>query len=84
MQTAVAGTPGGVGFGSWPSALATGANVRPIALNGVAPGDSTYPIITPVGIGYLARRQADVQPLIDWLLSEQGQAALQEFDVIAP
>jgi phosphate transport system substrate-binding protein len=84
MQDAVAETPGSVGFGSWPSARASGADVRAIALDGVAPGDSTYPIVTPVGIGYLANRQAEVQPLIDWLLSEQGQAALQEFDVITP
>lgn len=83
MQAAVAGTPGGVGFGSWPAALAEGAGVRPISLDGVAPGDPTYPITAPVGIGYLAAGEKDVQPLIDWLLSEQGQAALGEFDVIA-
>jgi len=33
-------------------------------------------------IGYLPERQGDVQPLIDWLLSKQGQAALGEFGVI--
>lgn len=82
MQTAVAGTPGGVGYGSWPSALAAGTDVLPIALDGVAPGDAAYPIVAPIGIGYLPARKADVQPLIDWLLSERGQAALREFDVI--
>jgi phosphate transport system substrate-binding protein len=82
MQAAVSGTPGGVGFGSWPSALAGGADMRAIALDGVAPDDPAYPISTPIGIGYLADRQADVQPLIDWLLSEQGQAVLGEFGVI--
>jgi phosphate transport system substrate-binding protein len=82
MQIAVAETPGSVGFGSWPAAYAAGADVRPIALNGVAPGDSAYPCLVPMGIGYLSTRKADVQPLIDWLLSEQGQAALGELDVI--
>jgi hypothetical protein len=71
-----------VGFGSWPSAFAAGADVAGIALDGVAPDDSAYPMTSPVGIGYLANRQAEVQPLIDWLLSEKGQAALNEFGVI--
>jgi phosphate transport system substrate-binding protein len=83
MQVAVAGTPGSVGFGSWPAALVTEADVRAIALDGIAPGDPAYPMVSPVGIGYLSARKADVQPLIDWLLSEQGQTALGEFDVIA-
>jgi phosphate transport system substrate-binding protein len=82
MQAAVAGTPGSVGFGSWPAALASGADVRPIALDGVAPGDSAYPMVAPIGIGYLGADEAVVQPLIDWLLSERGQAALGELDVI--
>jgi phosphate transport system substrate-binding protein len=83
MQTAVSGTSGSVGFGSWPSALAAGVNVRAVALGGVSPGDLSYPIVGSIGIGYLAERQADVQPLIDWLLSDPGQAALREFGVIS-
>lgn len=83
MQAAVEGTPGGVGMGSWPAAFASGAKVRPIALDGIAPGDSTYPMVSPVGIGYLPDGKAKVQPLIDWLLSEQGRAALGEGDVIS-
>jgi phosphate transport system substrate-binding protein len=83
MQAAVAGTLGSVGFGSWPSALAAGADVRAIALDGVRPSDPSYPLVGPIGIGYLSERQADVQPLIDWLLSEPGQVALQEYGVIS-
>jgi len=82
MQAAVAGTPGGVGFGSWPAVLATQANVKSITLDGVGPGDSSYPMFSPVGIGYLSTRKADVQPFADWLTSEQGKKALAEFDVI--
>jgi phosphate transport system substrate-binding protein len=82
MQAAIAGTPGGVGFGSWSAALATKADVRSVTLDGLAPGDPAYPMLSPVGIGYLSARKADVQPLIDWLLSGQGRTALSEFDVI--
>lgn len=82
MQIAVAKTPGGVGFGSWPSALANGANVEAVILDGVAPSDPIYSIFTPIGVGYLVERKADMQPLINWLLSEQGRVALREFDVL--
>ncbi len=82
MLVAVERTPGSLGYGSWPTALAQGASVQAIALDGVAPGDSAYPLTVPIGIGYLSEYKAKVQPLIDWLLSEQGQTALREFDVI--
>jgi phosphate transport system substrate-binding protein len=82
MQAAVANTPGSVGFGSWPAALASEADLRAIALDGVAPSDPANPMVSPVGLGYLAADQAAVQPLMDWLASEQGQAALREYGVI--
>lgn len=82
MQIAVAGTPGSVGIATWPAALAAGADVQAVTIDGVAPGDSNYPMTNSLGIGYLADRQAEVQPLIDWLLSEQGRVALQAFDMI--
>jgi len=82
MLSAVSGTPGSVGIATWPTALAEGAKVQPVNLDGLAPGNSAYPMVSPLGIGYLTERKADVQPLIDWLLSEQGKAALQKFDMI--
>ncbi len=82
MQVAVVGTPGSVGFGSWSTALATGINVQAIILDGIRPSDPGYFMVAPLGISYLPERQADVQPLIDWLISEPGQIALQEYDVI--
>lgn len=82
MQEAVATTPHSVGVGSWPSALAAGVDVRAVALDGVAPGDPAYPMVAPIGIGYLSDHKAEVQPLIDWLLSAQGKTALQKFGVI--
>jgi len=82
MLAAVSGTPGSVGIATWPTALAEGADVQPVNLAGVAPGNPAYPMVSPLGIGYLTERKADVQPLIDWLESEQGKAALQKFDMI--
>jgi len=82
MQVAVAKTPGSVGFGSWPSALANRTNVDAVILDGVAPSDPIYSILIPIGVGYLVERKADMQPLINWLLSEQGRVALREFDVL--
>ena len=82
MITAVEGTPGGIGMATWPTALASGADIVGASLNGVSPGDPNFPMQGEIGIGYLANRQADVQPLIDWLQSEAGMAALQEYEVI--
>jgi len=82
MFASVAGTPGSIGVGTWPAVLATGAKVNVVAIDGVAPGDPHYPMKNPLGIGYLANRQDDMQPLIDWLQSGKGQTALQKFDVI--
>jgi phosphate transport system substrate-binding protein len=82
MLAAVSGTPGSVGIATWPTVLAASADVQPVNLDGVAPGNAAYAMVTPLGIGYLTERKADVQPLIDWLQSEQGKAALQKFDMI--
>ena len=82
MLTAVAGTPGSVGLATWPTALASGSQVQAVAIAGIAPGDPTYPMLGPLGIGYLVDRQAEVQPLIDWLRTEKGRTALQDFDMV--
>jgi phosphate transport system substrate-binding protein len=81
MLNAVERIEGAIGFGSWPAALAVGAKVKPVSLDGVKPADSQYPITTALGIGFLAERQTDVQPLIDWLLSDAGKTALREIGV---
>lgn len=82
MQAAIAGTSNSVGFGSWPAAMAMAAKVQPISLDGVAPDNSGYPVVSPVGVSYLSTRKAEMQPLIDWLLSEKGRAALARIDMI--
>ena len=83
MQAAVSGSEASVGIGSWQSAVASDAAVNYIAIDSVTPTEPGYPMLTAIGIGYLTDRAADVQPLIDWLLSEQGQAALSEVGVLA-
>lgn len=84
MLTALEGTPGAVGIASWPTVLATKADVLGIAIKGVKADDPSYPILGTMGIGYLTDRQSDVQPLLDWLSSVEGQAALQALGFITP
>ncbi len=82
MIAAVEGTPFAAGFGTWPAVLAVGADVFPVSLDGIAPGDTDYPIVGELGIGYLAENESAVQPLIDWLQSEGGREILKSLDVI--
>ncbi len=82
MLAAVEGTPGSVGIGTWPTALANEAKVSVLSVDGVAPGDAAFPMVSTLGIGYVKEDQAQIQPLIDWLNSENGQAALRKLDVI--
>jgi phosphate transport system substrate-binding protein len=82
MLKAVEGTPGAVGIATWATALAKGTNVNAVAIDGVAADSPDFPIRTTLGIGYLTNRKADVQPLINWLQSEEGQQKLQEYDIV--
>jgi phosphate transport system substrate-binding protein len=77
MIVSVEGTPGAVGVAAWPAMLATKANVQGIAIDGVKPDDASYPILGSAGIGYMADRESDIQPLINWLNSADGQSALK-------
>jgi len=77
MVVSVEGTPGSVGIAAWPAMLALNAHVQAIAINGVRPDDPSYPILASAGIGYMAERESDIQPLIDWLSSVDGQSALK-------
>jgi phosphate transport system substrate-binding protein len=82
MLAAVAAATGAVGYGAWTSVLATGTKVNPVAVNGVGPTDAAYTGVAGLGIGYMSNRKADVQPLLDWLISKPGQAALTKMGVI--
>ncbi len=82
MISAIENTPGAVGMCTWPAAAAIGAKVNSLALDGVSPSDLAYPVTTSMGIGYLAEHETDVQILLDWLVSEEGQAALRDVDML--
>jgi phosphate transport system substrate-binding protein len=84
MQSAVEGTPDSVGFGTWAGALANQAKVQAVTLDNIPPSDPRYPVSVLLGIGYLANRQSDVQPLLDWLVSPLGKQALASLSVILP
>jgi phosphate transport system substrate-binding protein len=82
MEAAVAGLPGSVGFGSWVSVRAAGTEVNLITIDSIAPDNPDNASLKPLAVGYLADRQDDVQPFIDWLLSEKGLETLQTFAVV--
>jgi phosphate transport system substrate-binding protein len=77
MIISVQGTPGAVGIASWPVLVAIKANVQAVAIDGVKPDDASYPILDSGGIGYMADRASDIQPLVNWLSSAEGQSALK-------
>jgi phosphate transport system substrate-binding protein len=77
MAYSVEGTPGSVGVAAWSPMLATRAKVQAVAINGERPDSPNYPILGSAGIGYMSDREGNVQPLIDWLSSAEGQAALK-------
>ncbi len=83
MAFSVEGTPGAVGFAAWVSILATKTNVNAIPINGISPDNASYPILDSAGIGYMAERENDIQPLINWLSSPDGQTALQALGFIS-
>lgn len=82
MQTAVEGTPGAIGVGTWPTIVINGANVTAVNLNGLSPTDPAYEMVSTLGLGYLAEQQSVVQPLLDWLSSETGRTHLQDLALI--
>lgn len=82
MQEAVSGVTGALGYGTWASALANGADVVSVTIDGVGVTNPPDTLTTYMGIGYLRDQASTVQPLIDWLLSPAGQAALQAIGVV--
>jgi hypothetical protein len=71
-----------VGFGSLPAVIAAGVDLVGLGLDGVSPTDFAFPIVSSIGVGYMADRKSEFKPLTDWLLSEQGQSALRDVGLI--
>lgn len=84
LSAVVSGTPGGVSYALWPAVTMDGVRVQSIALDGVAPTESGYSMVQPLSLGYLRSHEAEIQPLIAWLRSKQGQAELRKLGIITP
>ena len=84
MQTAVKSIGGAIGYGTWAAVVANENDtaVVPLIIDGIGIDNPLQEVISVMGIGYLADNQEKVQPIIDWLLSENGQAALQSAGVV--
>lgn len=82
MVVSVEGTSGSVGVAAWPAMIALNAKMQAISVNGTQPNDPSYPILGSAGIGYLAERESDVQPLINWLSSADGQSTLKKLGFV--
>ena len=81
MQNVLASVKGAIGYGTWATALANEADVVSVAIDGQGVDDAPKSLVGAMGIGYLADRTEDVQPLIDWLTSEHGRSALAAIGV---
>lgn len=82
MQNAVASVEGALGYGTWATAVANKADVATLTIDGIGIENPSEELGSIMGIGYLADEKEAVQPIIDWLLSEDGQSALQAVGVI--
>lgn len=82
MMTSIEGTEYSIGYGVWPAVVTAGVEINALQLDGVSPTDASYPMVTPLGIGYLAEKQDLVQDLVDWLGSDTGKTTLRNLGVI--
>lgn len=82
MQNTLASVEGAIGYGTWATALANNATVTTITIDGISVDNMPVEQLTTMGIGYLTTRVDDIQPLIDWLISEKGQTVLGTIGVI--
>ncbi|MFN8371799.1 MAG: substrate-binding domain-containing protein [Anaerolineae bacterium] len=82
MQDAVAGVPGAIGYGTWATAVARAAQVVSLTVDGLGVDNAPETMQTVMGMGYMGNNVEAIQPLIDWLLSAEGQAALAAVGVV--
>jgi len=82
LLTGVETTEGSIGFASYPAVIVAEKNIETLTVDDAAPNTADYPAISSVGIGYMESQQAAVQPLIDWLQSEEGVTVLRDLGVI--
>ncbi|MBL8133192.1 MAG: substrate-binding domain-containing protein [Anaerolineae bacterium] len=81
MQNAVSDIEGAIGYATWATVAANRAEVKAIPVDGIGTDNSSPSLTMYMGVGYLTDRLDDIQPLISWLLSEQGRSALAAIGV---
>ena len=81
MQNVVSSVEGAVGYGTWATALANGADLVSLSVDGMGVDNSPDTMLVVMGIGYLTDHKDDVQPFIDWLSSGEGQTVLKGIGV---
>lgn len=83
LNDAVQKTPNSIGFGSYGGFVIGGLANQVIAVDGAEPKDGAAYSIPPrtLAIAYQSGRQAEVQPLLDYLKSEAAQAVMREAGV---
>ena len=82
MISSIESTEYSIGYGTWSAVLAGGTDINAVDLDGIAPTEATYPMLTSVGIGYLQVKSDIVEVLVDWLVSATGQIALANVGII--
>ncbi len=74
----------GFSFRFYVESIIKNPDIKMIAINGIAPTkeniqNGTYPIIAPVyAVTYEGNSNENVQKLIDWIVSEEGQYIIEE------
>ncbi len=81
MQNVVSSVAGAFGYATWATVVANNANVTNVIVDGLGVENPPETMTAYMGVGYLSTRASEVLPLVDWLVSEDGQAALQAIGV---
>ncbi len=82
MVESVASTPYSIGYEVWPVVLLNGADVIAIKLDGRGPTDPDYLMLASAGIGYRAKNEAAIQPIIERLKTGTGRKRMEMFGII--
>lgn len=77
MQEVLENVEGAIGYGTWATVMANGANIQSLTIDGLGVDNAPESMINQLGIGYISERKDDVKPLVDWLQSDTGKSALE-------
>jgi phosphate transport system substrate-binding protein len=80
LLDAISADPNGIGYANLAGTAPQGLNVTSLSIGGISPLDDTYFSFEPLLLVY-RNGDDDIQPLVDWLMSNNGRAALRVADV---